>query len=157
MSGESTEIFHNYTIQAKIKANSTQFARTTACQFLTEYLNNCTQQRLCKHCIWITKKKIYQHKELNLGCRATIINSANNNLYSICFVVCGSQVIIKCYKFCSITLKSLQRLVVNNCEMSSTKIEESNSLKKNFNITRGAGCSCLLSHFTSRAALFRSV
>jgi len=32
VTGESTEILSNYTSQAKIKSNSSQFAWTTACQ-----------------------------------------------------------------------------------------------------------------------------
>jgi len=49
MSGESTEILSNYFTQAshaKIKTNTTQFARTTACQVLTNCSNNFTQQSL---------------------------------------------------------------------------------------------------------------
>jgi len=46
MSGESTEILSHYFTQAKIIANSTQFAQTTACQVLTNCSNNFTQQSL---------------------------------------------------------------------------------------------------------------
>ena len=46
MSGESTEILSNYSTQAKIKTNSTQLARTTACQVLTNRSNKFTQQSL---------------------------------------------------------------------------------------------------------------
>jgi len=46
MSSESTEILSNYFTHAKIKTNSTQFARTTACQILTNFSNNFTQQWL---------------------------------------------------------------------------------------------------------------
>jgi len=56
MTGESTEILSNYTSQAKLISNSSQYAWTTACQVLTNCSNNLTQQSLCKPRIWITKK-----------------------------------------------------------------------------------------------------
>ena len=46
MSSESTEILSNYFTHAKIETNSTQFARKTACQILTNFSNNFTQQNL---------------------------------------------------------------------------------------------------------------
>ena len=40
MSGESTEILSNYFTQAKIKTNTTNLARTTACQVLKKRLHS---------------------------------------------------------------------------------------------------------------------
>jgi len=58
MSSESTEVLSYYTTQDKIKTNSTQFARTAACQVLTNCSNNFTHQRVCKPRIWIAKKNV---------------------------------------------------------------------------------------------------
>jgi len=55
----------NYTSQAKIKSNSSQFAWRTACQVLTNFSCNFTQQSLCKPRIWITKKNFTPQRALS--------------------------------------------------------------------------------------------
>jgi len=63
MSGESTEILPNYFTQAKIKTNSTQLARTTACQILTNCSNSFTQQSL----VYESQRKIFASQRAKFG------------------------------------------------------------------------------------------